>query len=77
MIANDLLMQSQADILKRTVVRPATRETYANTSLLSNWSIDRTYNPFSGLGRDGNDFNGENLSWELKSIRSLRQAVAS
>ena len=61
MVANDLLMQFQTDILKRTVVRPATRETtalgaayaaglgsgfYAGTSdLLSNWSADRTWTP--------------------------------
>lgn len=61
MVANDLLMQFQADILKRTVVRPATRETtalgaayaaglgsgfYASASdLLSNWSADHTWTP--------------------------------
>jgi len=61
MVANDLLMQFQADILKRTVVRPATRETtalgaayaaglgsgfYASASdLLSNWSTDHTWRP--------------------------------
>jgi len=61
MVANGLLMQFQADILKRTVVRPATRETtalgaayaaglgsgfYASTSdLLSNWSADCTWSP--------------------------------
>jgi glycerol kinase len=61
MVANELLMQFQADILERTVVRPATRETtalgaayaaglgsgfYTSTSdLLSNWSADRNWAP--------------------------------
>ena len=61
MVANDLLMQFQADVLKRKVVRPATRETtalgaayaaglgsgfYSSTSdLLSNWSADQTWSP--------------------------------
>jgi len=61
MVANELLMQFQADILERTVVRPATRETtalgaayaaglgsgfYKSTSdLLSNWSADRNWAP--------------------------------
>jgi glycerol kinase len=61
MVENDLLMQFQADILDRPVVRPMTRETTAlgaayaaglavgffkNTEeLCANWSVDRTWNP--------------------------------
>ncbi|MEP7353373.1 MAG: glycerol kinase GlpK, partial [Acidobacteriota bacterium] len=61
MVANQLLMQFQADILDRTVVSPATHETtalgaayaaglgcgfYANTSdLKSNWSVGSTWAP--------------------------------
>ncbi|MEO5924165.1 MAG: glycerol kinase GlpK [Bryobacteraceae bacterium] len=61
MVANQLLMQFQADILERTVVSPATHETtalgaayaaglgcgfYSNTSdLKSNWSAGSTWTP--------------------------------
>ena len=61
MVANDLLMQFQADILDRTVVRPLMKETtalgaayaaglavgfYKDTDdLIANWSIDRTWKP--------------------------------
>ncbi|WP_263384740.1 glycerol kinase GlpK [Granulicella arctica] len=61
MVANDLLMQFQADILDRTVVRPLIKETtalgaayaaglavefYKDTDdLIANWSIDRTWRP--------------------------------
>ena len=61
MVENDLLMQFQADILDRPVVRPVVRETTAlgaayaaglavgffkNTEeLRANWSVDRTWNP--------------------------------
>ena len=61
MVENELLMQFQADLLNRTVVRPAMRETtalgaayaaalatgfYKDTSdLVANWSIDRTWEP--------------------------------
>jgi glycerol kinase len=61
MVENNLLMQFQADILDRPVVRPMTRETTAlgaayaaglavgffkNTEeLCANWSVDRTWNP--------------------------------
>jgi glycerol kinase len=61
MVANDLLMQFQADLLNRRVLRPAMRETtalgaayaaglccgyYKNTSdLAENWSVDQTWEP--------------------------------
>ena len=61
MVENELLMQFQADILGRTVVRPAVKETtalgaayaaglatgfYANVEdLRSQWSVDRTWQP--------------------------------
>ncbi len=61
MVANDSLMQFQADILDRTVVRPVIRETtalgaayaaglatgfYKDTAdLISNWAVDRTWKP--------------------------------
>ena len=61
MVENDLLMQFQADIIDRPVVRPVVRETTAlgaayaaglavgffkNTEeLRANWSVDRTWNP--------------------------------
>ncbi len=61
MVDNDLLMQFQADILNRSVVRPAIKETtslgaayaaglavgfYENTDdLCANWAVDRTWNP--------------------------------
>jgi glycerol kinase len=61
MVANDLLMQFQADLLNRHVVRPAMRETTALGAayaaglccgfytdvdhLVSNWSIDKTWEP--------------------------------
>jgi glycerol kinase len=61
MVANELLMQFQADVLDRTVVRPAMRETtalgaayaaalatgfYRDTNdLVANWSIDKTWEP--------------------------------
>jgi glycerol kinase len=61
MVANDFLMQFQADILDRSVVRPAIKETtalgaayaaglavgyYKDTNdLIANWSIDRTWKP--------------------------------
>jgi glycerol kinase len=61
MVANDLLMQFQADLLNRNVIRPAMRETtalgaayaaglscgfYTNVEhLISNWSVDKTWEP--------------------------------
>jgi glycerol kinase len=61
MVANDMLMQFQADILDRTVVRPAMRETtalgaayaaglacgyYKDTDdLIANWAVDRVWKP--------------------------------
>jgi glycerol kinase len=61
MVANELLMQFQADILNRTVIRPAMRETtalgagyaaglacgYYNglDDLVQNWEVDRTWQP--------------------------------
>jgi glycerol kinase len=61
MVANELLMQFQADILDRPVVRPVTRETTALgaayaaglavgyfadlTDLRANWEADRTWQP--------------------------------
>ena len=61
MVGNELLMQFQADILDRTVVRPAVRETTALGAayaaglatgfygsvddLRAQWSVDRTWNP--------------------------------
>ena len=61
MVANDLLMQFQADLLDRRVLRPVMRETtaigaayaaglacgyYKDTSdLISNWSVDHTWEP--------------------------------
>jgi glycerol kinase len=61
MVANDLLMQFQADILDRPVVRPAVQETtslgaayaaglavkfYKDTDeLRAHWQVDRTWQP--------------------------------
>jgi glycerol kinase len=61
MIANDLLMQFQSDILDREVVRPVVAETTAlgaayaaglavdyykgTPELLANWKVDRTWKP--------------------------------
>ncbi|HKD14182.1 MAG TPA: FGGY-family carbohydrate kinase, partial [Candidatus Angelobacter sp.] len=61
MIENDLLMQFQADILDRPVVRPLVRETTAlgaayaaglavgffqdTDEMRANWSVDRTWKP--------------------------------
>jgi glycerol kinase len=61
MVENDLLMQFQADILNRPVVRPLTRETTAlgaayaaglavgffkdAEELRANWSVDKTWKP--------------------------------
>ncbi len=61
MVGNDLLMQMQADVLDRTVLRPRTRETtalgaayaaglgcgyYKNLEDLSaNWSVERSWQP--------------------------------
>lgn len=61
MVVNDLLMQFQADILDRTVIRPAMKETtalgaayaaglacgyYQDTDdLIQNWETDRTWKP--------------------------------
>jgi glycerol kinase len=83
MVANDLLMQFQADILERTVVRPATRETtalgaayaaglgsgfYKSTSdLLSNWSADHTWKPSMDTAVRGTLYN----TWKKAVTRSL------
>jgi glycerol kinase len=61
MVVNDLLMQFQADILDREVVRPAIQETTALGAayvaglavgffkdideLCANWSVDRSWTP--------------------------------
>ena len=61
MVTNDLLMQFQADILNRPVVRPAVQETtalgaayaaglavgfYESTDeLRAHWQVDRTWHP--------------------------------
>jgi len=61
MVVNDLLMQFQADILDREVVRPAIQETTALGAayaaglavgffkgvdeLRANWAVDRTWKP--------------------------------
>lgn len=61
MVANNLLMQIQADLLGRTVIRPAMRETTALGAayaaglacgvyrdlddMVSNWEVDRTWQP--------------------------------
>jgi glycerol kinase len=61
MVENDLLMQFQSDILNRSVVRPAVKETTALGAayaaglavgffknigeLRANWAIDHTWNP--------------------------------
>jgi glycerol kinase len=61
MVENDLLMQFQSDILNRSVVRPAVKETTALGAayaaglavgffknvgeLRANWAVDRTWNP--------------------------------
>ncbi|HLH17243.1 MAG TPA: glycerol kinase GlpK [Bryobacteraceae bacterium] len=67
MVENELLMQFQADILDRTVVRPAVKETtalgaayaaglatgfYGSTDeLCSRWSVDRTWQPAMDAAR--------------------------
>ncbi len=67
MVENELLMQFQADILGRTVVRPAVKETtalgaayvaglatgfYANLDdLRAQWSVDRTWEPRMDVAR--------------------------
>ena len=69
MIENNLLMQFQADILDRPVVRPAVRETTAlgaayaaglatgffrdTTELRSHWSAERTWEPAMEAARRG------------------------
>jgi glycerol kinase len=61
MVANELLMQFQADILDKAVIRPAMRETTAlgaayagglasgyfsgTDELIQNWEADRTWKP--------------------------------
>jgi glycerol kinase len=66
MVANELLMQFQADILDRPVVRPAVKETTALGAayaaglavgfftdlddLRARWSVDRTWKPADGCG---------------------------
>ena len=67
MVDNDLLMQFQADILDKPVVRPAIKETtalgaayaaglavgfYQNTDeLCTNWKVDRTWSPKMSPGQ--------------------------
>jgi glycerol kinase len=67
MVENDLLMQFQADILNRAVVRPVVRETTALGAayaaglatgfyqsveeLRTHWSVDRTWQPAMDAGR--------------------------
>ena len=67
MVDNDLLMQFQADILDRPVVRPVIKETtalgaayvaglavgfYQNTDeLCANWKVDKTWNPTMSRSR--------------------------
>jgi glycerol kinase len=64
MVANDLLMQFQADLLHRNVIRPAMRETTAlgaayaaglwcgyykdASDLVANWSVDKNWEPQLG-----------------------------
>jgi glycerol kinase len=61
MVTNDLLMQFQADMLNRSVVRPANKETTAlgaayaaglavgffkdTEELRANWAVDHTWTP--------------------------------
>jgi glycerol kinase len=67
MVVNELLMQFQADILNRTVVRPAVKETtalgaayaaglatgfYSSVDeLRAQWSVDQTWTPQMDAGR--------------------------
>ncbi|MEO8132112.1 MAG: glycerol kinase GlpK, partial [Bryobacteraceae bacterium] len=83
MVANHLLMQFQADILKRSVVSPATRETtalgaayaaglgsgfYKSTSdLRSNWSADCTWSPGMDSATRATLYN----TWKKAVARSL------
>jgi glycerol kinase len=70
MVANELLMQFQSDILNRPVVRPAVNETTALGAayaaglavgffkdideLRANWAVDRTWNPKMDAARRDN-----------------------
>jgi glycerol kinase len=83
MVANELLMQCQADVLDRTVVRPAVLETTAlgaayaaglgvgffkdAEELRANWSSARTWSPRMPAGRRAELWRG----WQKAVARSL------
>jgi glycerol kinase len=83
MVDNDLLMQFQADILDRPVVRPVIRETTAlgaayaaglavnffkdTEELQSHWAVDRTWNP----NMDGSTRDRLYRSWKKAVTRSF------
>jgi len=83
MVGNNLLMQFQADILNKPVVRPVIRETtalgaayvaglatgfYKNLDdLRANWSVDQTWRP----NLDNNKREGMYRLWKKAVIRSF------
>jgi glycerol kinase len=83
MVVNDLLMQFQADILNREVVRPVIQETTALGAayaaglavkyfsgleeLRANWAVDRTWKP--GLGETQRE--GSYRKWKKAVTRSF------
>jgi glycerol kinase len=83
MVENELLMQFQADILDRTVVRPAVKETTALGAayaaglavgfyesieeLCGRWSVDRTWKPQMDAGRREREYG----SWKKAVTRSF------
>jgi glycerol kinase len=83
MVQNEMLMQFQADILNRTVVRPQMRETtalgaayaaglacgyYKDTGdLISNWAVDRVWKPQI----EDEDRNRQYKQWKKAVTRSF------
>jgi glycerol kinase len=83
MVENELLMQFQADILDRTVVRPAVKETTALGAayaaglavgfyesieeLCGRWSVDRTWKPQMDAGRREREYG----CWKKAVTRSF------
>ena len=83
MIANNLLMQFQADILDRPVVRPVIKETtslgaayaaglatgffHGTAELCANWAVDQTWNPKMDAGTRA----GLYKSWKKAVTRSF------